>query len=88
MRSPADVLLEKVRSTVAGVGSTEPCKRPVRSPTDSGDLVKREAANSSTMKGPQGLASELHGRRCRTAKTRSRWVRGSFYVLPPEISSQ
>ena len=53
-----------------------------------GDLAKREAANSSTMRGPQGLASELPGRRCRTVKTRSRRVRGSFYVLPPEIASR
>jgi hypothetical protein len=37
------------------------------------------------MKGPQGLASESHGRRCRTAKTRSRRVGESFYVLLPEI---
>ena len=42
--------------------------------------------NSSTMKGPQGLASEFCGRRCQTAKDFHRWVRGRFYVRSPEIS--
>lgn len=40
------------------------------------------------MKGSKGLASKFCGRRCRTAKTRSRWVGGSFYVLPSEIDLQ
>jgi hypothetical protein len=39
------------------------------------------------MKGPEGLASESCERRCRTVKTRSRRVGGSFYVLPSEIAS-
>ncbi len=43
------------------------------------------AANSSTTIGPQGLAGESCGRRCRTANGSNRWVRGCFYVRPPEI---
>ena len=43
-------------------------------------------ANSSTMKGPQGLASEFCGRRCQTAKDFHRRVRGCFYVRSPEIT--
>ena len=77
----------RVRSTSAGVGSTESGDRPVRGFTTSGTSFKSEAANSSTTRGPRGLASEFHGRRYRTAKTRCRWVRGSFYVLSPEITS-
>lgn len=42
--------------------------------------------NSSTMKGPQGLASEFCGRRCQTAKGFHRRVRGCFYVRSPEIT--
>ena len=43
------------------------------------------AANSSTMKGLQGLAGESCERRCRIAKDLGRWVRGCFYVRSPEI---
>ena len=55
-----------------------------------GDLLRESKsnasiANSSTMKGPRGLAGESCGRRCRTAKDLSRWVRGCFYVRSPEI---
>jgi hypothetical protein len=42
--------------------------------------------NSSTMKGPKGLASEDCGRRCQTAKDFHRRVRGCFYVRSPEIT--
>ena len=44
------------------------------------------AANSSTMKGPRGLAGESCGRRCRTAKDLGWWVRGCFHVRSPEMS--
>lgn len=54
--------------------------------TTPGDLAKNKAANSSTMKGPKGLASESIRRRCRTAKTARRRVRGCFCVRPPEIA--
>ena len=45
-----------------------------------GSLANPTTANSSTMKGPRGLAGESCGRRCRTAKDLGRWVRGCFYV--------
>lgn len=50
-----------------------------------GLLESPAAANSSTMKGPRGLVGELCGRRSRTAKDQSRWVRGCFYVRSPEM---
>ena len=43
------------------------------------------AANSSTMKGPRGLAGELYGRRCRTANDFGWWVSGCFHVRSAEI---
>jgi len=72
-------LWKEVRTTSAGVGSF----RLATSETGAdnlGDLVKRETVKSSTMKGPQGLAGELGERRCQTANTQRRWVRGRFYV--------
>jgi len=50
-----------------------------------GPLVNPAAANSSTMKGPRGLAGESCGRRCRTANELGRWVRGCFHVRSPEM---
>lgn len=50
-----------------------------------GLLANPVAANSSTMKGPQGLAGELCRRRSRIAKVGSRWVRGCFHVRSPEM---
>jgi hypothetical protein len=52
-----------------------------------GDPVKRRTAKSSTLGGPRGLAGESHGRRCRIANTRRRWVRGRFPVRSPEIAT-
>jgi len=40
-----------------------------------------------TPRGAQGLAGKSERRRCRTAQTWSRWVRGSFSFLPAEIAS-
>lgn len=37
--------------------------------------------------GTTPLASEFRERRCRIAKTRSRWVRGSSYALPLKSAS-
>lgn len=51
-------------------------RRPLANPT---------AANSSTTKGPRGLAGELYGRRCRAANDFDWWVRGCFYVRPSEM---
>lgn len=50
-----------------------------------GPLANPVAANSSTMKGPRGLAGESCGRRSRIAKDLGRWVRGCFYVRSPEM---
>lgn len=48
--------------------------------------VRRSTAKSSTTRGPKGLAGESERRRCRTAQTCCRWVRGSFSFLPAEIA--
>lgn len=50
-----------------------------------GLLANPAAANSSTMRGPRGLAGELCRRRCQTANDLSRWVRGCFHVRSPEM---
>ena len=50
-----------------------------------GLLANPAAVNSSTMKGPRGLAGESCGRRSRMAKDFSRWVRGCFHVRSPEM---
>ena len=50
-----------------------------------GPLANPVAANSSTMRGLRRLAGEPCGRRCRTAKGASRWVRGCFHVRSPEM---
>jgi len=50
-----------------------------------GPLVNPTATNSSTTKGPRGLAGELCGRRCRAANDFDWWVRGCFYVRPSEM---
>ncbi len=55
-----------------------------------GDLLRRSlanptTANSSTTKGPRGLAGELCGRRCRAANDFGWWVRGCFYVRLSEM---
>jgi hypothetical protein len=53
-----------------------------------GPLANPAAANSSTMKGPRGLAGESCRRRCRAANDLSRWVRGCFYVRSPEMLAE
>lgn len=50
-----------------------------------GPLANPTATNSSTTKGPRGLAGELYGRRCRAANDFDWWVRGCFYVRPSEM---
>lgn len=55
-----------------------------------GDLLRGpsgnpKAANSSTTKGPRGLAGELCRRRSRIANGFGWWVRGCFYVRPSEM---
>lgn len=51
-------------------------------------LANPTTANSSTMKGPRGLAGEFCGRRCRAANGFGWWVRGCFYVRPPEMMAE
>lgn len=50
-----------------------------------GLLANPAAANSSTMRGPRGLAGEACRRRCRMANDLSRWVRGCSYARSPEM---
>lgn len=50
-----------------------------------GSLANPTTVNSSTMKGPRGLAGESCGRRSRNAKDLGRWVRVRFYVRHSEI---
>jgi hypothetical protein len=50
-----------------------------------GPLANPVAANSSTTKGPRGLAGESCERRSRIVKDLGRWVRGCFYVRSPEM---
>jgi len=50
-----------------------------------GPLANPVAMNSSTMKGPRGLAGESCERRSRIAKDLGRWVRGCFHVRSSEM---
>ena len=50
-----------------------------------GPLANPMAANSSTTKGPRGLAGESCERRSRIAKDLGRWVRGCFHVRSSEM---
>ena len=71
----------------AGVGSPRPGDRWGRLLDRSrGPSANPRAANSSTTRGPQGLASDLDRRRCRTANASHRWVGMSLYILHAEIA--
>lgn len=50
-----------------------------------GPLANPVATNSSTTKGPRGLAGESCERRSRIAKDLGRWVRGCFHVRSSEM---
>lgn len=51
-----------------------------------GPSASPRAANSSTMKGPRGLAGQFRAEtRGRTAKRSGGWVRGRFCIRSPEI---
>jgi len=71
---------------LAGVGSLRPGDRRSRLLPNRALPANPAGANSSTMKGPQGLASEFCERRCQIANGHCRWVRGCFYVRSPEIT--
>lgn len=53
-----------------------------------GLLANPVAVNSSTMRGPRGLAGESCRRRSRMAKDLSRWVRGCSYARSPEMIAE
>jgi hypothetical protein len=50
-----------------------------------GSLANPATTNSSTTKGPRGLAGESCERRSRIAKDLGRWVRGCFHVRSSEM---
>ncbi len=73
------VRAQGVRSTRAGVGSLWPGDRRNRLFDRSrGPSANPRAAKSSTMKGPQGLASHSDRGRCRTANASHRGISGRF----------
>ena len=53
--------------------------------TGFGDPLKQRTVKSSTMRGPQGLASKFNRRRCRIAKDHRRGISGRFSFRPAEI---
>ena len=53
-----------------------------------GSLANPATTNSSTTKGPRGLAGELCRRRSRIANGFGWWVRGCFYVRPSEMIAE
>ena len=69
-------------------GARDVATRATGPATRFGDPPKRRTVKSSTMKGPQGLASKFNRRRCRTAKDHRRWVSGRFSFRPAEIVRQ
>ena len=92
-----EFLTSKMRNPVQGVRghrprSTCPAWGVSSLATDrtAGDLLRGllanpATANSSTTKGPRGLAGELCRRRSRIANGFGWWVRGCFYVRPSEM---
>ena len=92
-----EILTSKMRNPVQGVRghrprSTCPAWGVSSLATDrtAGDLLRGSLANpattnSSTTKGPRGLAGELCKRRSRIANGFGWWVRGCFYVRPSEM---
>ncbi len=86
MRNPAQgVRGYRLRSTCPAWGVSS-----LATDRTAGDLlrglsVNPRAANSSTTKGPRGLAGKLCERRCRAANDFGWWVRGCFYVRPSEM---
>jgi len=90
----------KMRNPVQGVRGLRPrstcpawgasCLATGRTGVDllRGPLANPVAVNSSTMRGPRGLAGESCERRSRIAKDLGRRVRGCFYVRSPEMSAE
>ena len=89
MRNPAQgVRGQRPRSTCPAWGVSSLATGRTGADLLRGPLANPVAANSSTMKGPRGLAGESCERRSRIAKDLGRWVRGCFYVRSPEMSAE
>ncbi len=88
-RNPAQgVRSPGLRSTCPAWGASSLATGRTGGDLPRGPLANPAAVNSSTMKGPRGLAGESRGRRCRTANGVGRWVRGCFHVRSPEMVTQ
>ena len=88
MRNPVQGVRGRApRSTCPAWGASSLATGRTEADLLRGPLANPAAVNSSTMKGPRGLAGESCRRRSRTAKDLSRWVRGCFHVRSPEMVS-
>jgi hypothetical protein len=89
MRNPVQgVRSLELRSTCPAWGASSLATGRTGDDLPRGPLANPVAVNSSTMKGPRGLAGESCGRRSRIAKDLSRWVRGCFHVRSPEMIAE
>ncbi|HBE69090.1 MAG TPA: hypothetical protein DDW52_13150, partial [Planctomycetaceae bacterium] len=86
MRNPVQgVRSHRLRSTCPAWGVSSLATDRTAGDLLRGSLANPTTANSSTTKGPRGLAGELCRRRSRTANGFGWWVRGCFYVRPSEM---
>jgi len=86
MRNPAQgVRGHRPRSTCPAWGVSSLATDRTAADLLRGSLANPATANSSTTKGPRGLAGELCRRRSRIANGFGWWVRGCFYVRPSEM---
>lgn len=86
MRNPAQgVRGHRLRSTCPAWGVSSLATDRTAGDYLRGLSANPRAANSSTMKGPRGLAGESCRRRSRIANGFGWWVRGCFYVRPSEM---
>ena len=88
MRNPAQgVRGHRPRSTCPAWGVSSLATGRTGADLLRGPLANPVAANSSTMKGPRGLAGESCERRSRIVKDLGRWVRGCFHVRSSEMAA-
>ena len=86
MRNPVQgVRCPRLRSTCPAWGVSSLATDRTAGDLLRGLLANPATANSSTTKGPRGLAGELCRRRSRIANGFGWWVRGCFYVRPSEM---
>lgn len=86
MRNPVQgVRSHRLRSTCPAWGVSSLVTDRTAGDLLRGSLANPATANSSTTKGPRGLAGELCRRRSRIANGFGWWVRGCFYVRPSEM---